>query len=115
MARDYLARKRDAAIELYGQLAGDDVDLDAIGRLLHEDWALKRALDDTVSSNEIDAVYDTARSAGALGGKLLGAGGGGFLLFYVPEQAQAAVAWHAAERHGQRRRLQSWAGRSAAR
>jgi D-glycero-alpha-D-manno-heptose-7-phosphate kinase len=89
--QERLARKRDAAIDLYGRLAGGDVDLDAVGHLLHDDWLLKRALDDAVSNDGIDELYEAARSAGAIGGKLLGAGGGGFLLFYVPEPAQAAV------------------------
>jgi D-glycero-alpha-D-manno-heptose-7-phosphate kinase len=88
---EQLARKRDAAIALYSRLAGDDVDFDELGRLLHEDWLLKRSLDPSVSNDEIDGLYETALAAGALGGKLLGAGGGGFLLFYVPEESQAAV------------------------
>jgi D-glycero-alpha-D-manno-heptose-7-phosphate kinase len=59
--------------------------------MLHETWQLKRELTSNISSAAIDEIYGTARDAGALGGKLLGAGGAGFLLFYVPERAQAAV------------------------
>lgn len=66
-------------------------DLDDFGRLLHEGWMIKRDLSPVVSSGEIDECYDRARAAGALGGKLLGAGGTGFMLFYVPEGRQAAV------------------------
>ena len=66
-------------------------DLDDVGKLLHDTWTLKRELSDKVSSPEIDKLYDSARAAGAIGGKLLGAGGGGFFLFYVPEDRQAAV------------------------
>lgn len=66
-------------------------DLDNVGRLLHETWMLKRELSDKVSSKEIDDMYDSARTAGALGGKLLGAGGGGFLLLYVPSDRQDSV------------------------
>lgn len=66
-------------------------DLSYIGHLLHESWMLKRELSDKVSNNEIDRLYDNARVAGAIGGKLLGAGGGGFFLFYVPEDRQASV------------------------
>lgn len=65
--------------------------LDDVGRLLHETWMLKRELSDKVSSKEIDGLYNSAREAGAIGGKLLGAGGGGFFLFYVPEDRQASV------------------------
>jgi D-glycero-alpha-D-manno-heptose-7-phosphate kinase len=63
----------------------------AIGRLLHESWQLKRELADAVTTPEIDAIYDAALEAGAIGGKLLGAGGGGFMLFLVPPERQAAV------------------------
>ena len=66
-------------------------DLDDVGSLLHETWMLKRELSDKVSNNGIDGLYNAAREAGAIGGKLLGAGGGGFFLFYVPEDRQASV------------------------
>ena len=65
--------------------------LDDVGKLLDETWFLKRELSDKVSSKEIDGLYTAAREAGAIGGKLLGAGGGGFFLFYVPEDRQASV------------------------
>lgn len=61
--------------------------IDDFGAMLHESWRLKRGLTDKVSSERIDEIYDRARAAGALGGKLLGAGGGGFmLLFAKPER-----------------------------
>lgn len=66
-------------------------ELDDFGRLLDHTWQLKRAAGDKVSTGEIDALYARARAAGALGGKLLGAGGGGFLLFYVRPEDQPAV------------------------
>jgi D-glycero-alpha-D-manno-heptose-7-phosphate kinase len=66
-------------------------DLDSFGDILHKGWLLKRELAGGISNATIDDHYDRARSAGALGGKLLGAGGGGFLLFYVPQESQAAV------------------------
>lgn len=66
-------------------------DLADFGRLLHEAWRLKRSLSQRVSTPEIDAMYDTARRAGALGGKLTGAGGGGFLLLFVEPERRAAV------------------------
>ena len=63
-------------------------DLDAIGSLLHDSWRMKRELGG-VSSPEIDAAYEAARAAGATGGKCLGAGSGGFLLFYAPGNPDA--------------------------
>lgn len=61
------------------------------GKLLHEGWMLKRQLTGSITSPDIDEYYEKALKAGALGGKLLGAGGGGFLLFYCPPQKQDAV------------------------
>jgi D-glycero-alpha-D-manno-heptose-7-phosphate kinase len=69
-------------------LAGD---LDAFGLALHRGWKMKRGLSAQISTSEIDRMYALARSAGALGGKLAGAGGGGFLLLYCPKPAQARV------------------------
>jgi D-glycero-alpha-D-manno-heptose-7-phosphate kinase len=61
----------------------------ALGELLHESWRLKRELADNVSTPAIDEIYAAARQAGAIGGKLLGAGGGGFIVFLVePERRQ---------------------------
>jgi D-glycero-alpha-D-manno-heptose-7-phosphate kinase len=88
--RGVLERMRDHALSLHERLgAGEDPDL--LGYCLHENWELKRTLNDTVSTAEVDRLYDAARAAGALGGKLLGAGGGGFLLLYAPRAAQPAV------------------------
>ena len=72
-------------------LADDGEPLARIGRLLHDSWRLKRELADAVTTPEIDAIYDAAMDAGAVGGKLLGAGGGGFMLFYVEPENQAKV------------------------
>ncbi|MEA5040618.1 D-glycero-alpha-D-manno-heptose 7-phosphate kinase [bioreactor metagenome] len=66
-------------------------DLDDFGRLLDYTWQLKRGLNNAVSTEDIDRFYHTARDAGALGGKLLGAGGGGFLLLYVQSEKQESV------------------------
>jgi D-glycero-alpha-D-manno-heptose-7-phosphate kinase len=65
--------------------------LDDFGMLLNETWQLKKSISHEISTNIIDSVYEKAMDAGALGGKLLGAGGGGCLLFYVPKQNQPAV------------------------
>ena len=72
-------------------LIDENKDLDDFGRLLHETWKLKRSTGNKISTNEIDMIYDKALNAGALGGKLLGAGGGGFMLFYVPDEKKENV------------------------
>ena len=61
------------------------------GELLHETWQAKRALSDMISNKQVDAAYEAARSAGALGGKLLGAGGGGFLLVFAPPSKHGKI------------------------
>jgi D-glycero-alpha-D-manno-heptose-7-phosphate kinase len=65
--------------------------LTEFGELLHESWCAKRSLDSGVSTADIDAMYDAGRRAGAIGGKLLGAGGGGFLLFFAPPERHARL------------------------
>jgi D-glycero-alpha-D-manno-heptose-7-phosphate kinase len=65
--------------------------LNRFGEILHEGWQLKRSIVEEISNDSINVLYEEARAAGALGGKLLGAGGGGFLLFYVEQQNQARV------------------------
>ena len=65
--------------------------IDAMGEILHEGWMLKKTLANGISNPKIDECYDIAMKHGAIGGKLLGAGGGGFLLFYVPEKRQQEV------------------------
>ena len=65
--------------------------IDAMGDILHENWMLKKTLANGISNPAIDEAYSIAMNNGAKGGKLLGAGGGGFLLFYVPESKQKQV------------------------
>ena len=67
------------------------VNLNRVGDILHKGWELKKTLTDCISSSEINDYYKKGLKAGALGGKLLGAGGGGFLLFYVEQPKQKAV------------------------
>jgi D-glycero-alpha-D-manno-heptose-7-phosphate kinase len=67
------------------------MDIRAFGDLLHEAWQAKRSLSASVSNDEVDQLYEQARAAGAIGGKLTGAGGGGFLLLFVPPEQQPAV------------------------
>jgi D-glycero-alpha-D-manno-heptose-7-phosphate kinase len=81
-----LEAMREMAYEGFRILTGRK-SLDAFGELLHHAWQAKRSLDGGISSGEIDEIYETGRKAGALGGKLLGAGGGGFMLFYAPPKA----------------------------
>ena len=70
-------------------LLAKEGNMDDFGRLLHEQWQIKRGMTRLISSQQIDHIYETGRRAGALGGKLLGAGGGGFMLFFVrPEDQQ---------------------------
>ena len=66
-------------------------DIKDFGKLLHEAWLLKKSLTDKISTPEIDNIYEKALQAGALGGKLLGAGGGGFMVLFVPPENQPGV------------------------
>lgn len=66
-------------------------DLESFGRILNENWLLKRSLSSQISNDVIEMYYEKAMQNGALGGKLLGAGGGGFLLFYCPAEKQARL------------------------
>ncbi|MFA5117967.1 MAG: GHMP kinase [Candidatus Omnitrophota bacterium] len=90
--------KRHVLAEMRGLVAplreilSSGADLREFGRLLHKGWLLKKSITEEISSEEIDGYYNRAISAGALGGKLLGAGGGGFLLFFVEPKKQKAVA-----------------------
>ena len=72
-------------------LTDKNTDLDNFGRLLDHTWKLKKQTGSAVSTNSIDALYEKGMQAGALGGKLLGAGGGGFLVFYVQPEYQETV------------------------
>ncbi|WP_420632173.1 GHMP kinase [Candidatus Leptofilum sp.] len=65
--------------------------IEAVGTLLHESWMLKKQLASQISNSALDDMYATARKAGAIGGKISGAGGGGFLLLYVPRGQQEQV------------------------
>ena len=85
-----LCRMRDMAREAAGLLEGE-APLTRFGELLDEGWQLKRGITERITNSHIDDLYARAKGAGALGGKLLGAGGGGFLLFFVPQERRAAV------------------------
>ena len=87
----YLKQMYDLVDEAEMVLVDKTKDLDAFGRLLDKTWKLKRQTGGSVSTNSIDGLYARGIEAGALGGKLLGAGGGGFLIFYVQPEKQEAV------------------------
>lgn len=68
-----------------------DVNIEEFGRLLHEAWEIKRTLVKNISSEFVDDIYTKGRKAGAIGGKLLGAGGGGFMLFFAKPETHNAI------------------------
>lgn len=87
--RQTLSRMAQLAHVLRDELQRNNTD--SVGEILHENWELKKTLTKGITNPNIDAWYDLARGAGATGGKLLGAGAGGFLLFYAPIERQAAI------------------------
>lgn len=84
--------KRKREIQLMQQMTNEAIEIlsdhkapmERFGKLLHENWKFKRGLSEKISSPEIDQIYQTAMDCGAYGGKLLGAGGGGFMIFFAP-------------------------------
>lgn len=96
-AEKNLKSKKDQLLEMLKlvdeaeRVLTSKTDLNEFGKLLDYTWRLKRGITDKVSTDSIDAVYSKALQAGATGGKLLGAGGGGFLLFYVEPEKQENV------------------------
>ena len=108
-----LDRMKELAIEMKGALLRDRVR--RFGELLHEAWISKKDLDPAITNERIDRLYERARACGAIGGKILGAGGGGYLLIFTPfDRRQAIIA--ALEEDGGRfvpfafeeRGLQTW-------
>lgn len=100
IAQEQVERTPDRAAELRAMtgiayealdVLNNDSGFDEFGQLLHEAWMLKRSLTTKISNTTIDEIYAAGRAAGALGGKLLGAGGGGFMLFYVRPEDQLRV------------------------
>ena len=70
------------------EIFSSGVDINKFGDLLHQGWMIKKSLTDVISSSDIDTYYQKALDSGAIGGKLLGAGGGGFLLLYIEKKNQ---------------------------
>lgn len=101
IAAEQMASIKDKQTELHIMRQLVDAGMEALmgsnplkyfGELLHETWMLKRGLSRSIAPAFVDEIYEAARKAGAVGGKLLGAGGGGFLLFFVPPERRLAVS-----------------------
>jgi D-glycero-alpha-D-manno-heptose-7-phosphate kinase len=88
---DVLRCMRDEAYHLRQLCSGEHINLQAFGAMLRRGWEKKRSLGSSVSNGTIDAWYEAALAAGAIGGKICGAGGGGFFLFIVPPERRVAV------------------------
>jgi D-glycero-alpha-D-manno-heptose-7-phosphate kinase len=84
------SRRQIGMTSLDSCLPGDGP-LAGFGRLLNEAWSAKRDLSQKVSNARVDDIYQSAMAAGAVGGKLLGAGGGGFLIFFAPPERHASI------------------------
>jgi D-glycero-alpha-D-manno-heptose-7-phosphate kinase len=86
-----LKRMKEMVEEAIQILQNTGTPIEEFGKLLHQGWLCKRSLSNKVSTPEIDGIYEAAMRAGATGGKILGAGGGGFLLLFVKPQLQPRV------------------------
>lgn len=89
--RASVLRDMHGMVDAAAGLLSGTADLDDFGRMLHETWLMKRSISSAISTQAVDDIYAMARHHGAIGGKLLGAGGAGFMLFYVPPDRQDAV------------------------
>lgn len=89
--KDDLRKMMQLVGEATGILQAKEDRLDDFGILLHEQWLIKQGMSSRISNGDIDAMYQAGLKAGALGGKLLGAGGGGFMLFFVRPELQEQV------------------------
>ena len=86
-----LKRMREMVDEAISILASSNVTIDDFGKLLADSWKFKRSLSERVSTPEIDHIYDEALRCGAIGGKILGAGGGGFMLLFAKPERHAEI------------------------
>lgn len=100
IAKEQIAKTKQRRVELFAMLQmvqegvsilSGDRDLADFGELLHEAWMVKRSLTSKITTPMIDDIYEAARGAGALGGKLLGAGGGGFMLFFARPETHTQI------------------------
>jgi D-glycero-alpha-D-manno-heptose-7-phosphate kinase len=87
----FILRQMKDLVSIVQDVLSTGKNLNRFGEILHQNWEFKRTLADGITSSPIDIYYEKALKAGAIGGKLLGAGGGGFLLFYVKPQNKQAV------------------------
>ncbi len=85
-----LLQMRDLALDFYKEISGS-MNIENLGKILDQGWRIKRSLNSQISNPEIDEYYEKAMLLGAYGGKLIGAGGGGFLLFLCPPAKQKAL------------------------
>jgi len=86
-----LEKIKELAHQARTLLCNDQIPLQDFGALLHETWVLKKKLSSRISNSVVEKIYDTSREAGAIGGKLLGAGAGGFLLVFAKPENHAAI------------------------
>jgi len=86
-----LGKMREMVEQAIDLLQDEQSTVEAFGELLDQNWSYKRSLSDRVTTPEIDEIYARAKKAGAIGGKLLGAGGGGFMLLFVATEKQTTV------------------------
>jgi D-glycero-alpha-D-manno-heptose-7-phosphate kinase len=89
MKRDAMLRMVELAYVLRAELHNNNID--AVGDILHENWMLKKEMTAGISNGTIDDWYSAARAAGAKGGKILGAGAGGFLMLYAPKESHSQI------------------------
>jgi len=90
-SREAQLRRLNGMVNEAISILNDGQDIARVGKLLHESWQAKRSLSDRVSNSMVEEIYDQAMAAGALGGKLIGAGGGGFMLLFVHPSDQSTV------------------------
>jgi len=92
-----LEKKRELQVimemveEAVNILNGNFNNINDFGKLLHDSWKIKRNLTNSISTSKIDAIYDFGLKSGAIGGKLLGAGGGGFIIFFAPPEKHPLI------------------------
>ena len=89
--RDSLEKMKEMAIELRNCISDNKLNSHVLAQYLHDSWMYKRTLSPGITNPRIDQAYNTALGNGALGGKLLGAGGGGFLMLVVPKEKKAII------------------------
>ena len=89
--REYLKKIKSLVPKAISILKNHKSNINEFGRLLHVNWQEKKKLSSKISDSKIDKIYNTAIQSGALGGKIIGAGAGGFLLFFVPLSKQSII------------------------